>query len=1643
MSTLFRLARRMLPVLLVALLAAPPAAAQIVRNFTPRFTANDNGDILPIGNTLMSCSGAGCANARNGTGGNLNNNDFSMQYVDVDGDATTFCSSRATLTMPPGATVLWAGLYWGGFSGNAARNQARFATPVAGYVTLTATQLDASGSAYQGFINVTARVIAGGNGTYAVANVRSTTGSNNYAGWSLVVVYRDPAASSRNLVVFDGFAQVAPGATVTIPVAGFVSPPAGVVNTRLGVVAYEGDLGFTGDSFSLNGVALADAANPATNFFNSSISRGGVRVTTKTPNYVNQLGFDIDLLSLTNAIPNGATSATITLSSVSDRYYPGAVTFATDLYAPTIGGNSFTKVVADLDGAPARPGDVLEYTISILNTGQDAAAQTVLRDTLPANATFVPGSIVIASGPNPGTKSDAPGDDQGEYDAVGRRVVVRLGAGANAASGGTLAPSAGTSLRFRVAIGSPAPNGSLVSNQAGLSFNGAQLGTPFTSRSDGDTTVAGSQPTVVTVSASQLSGRVFEDVSYGGGAGRSLAAAGGVPRPGARVELYRGSGAYLAADTTDAAGIYNFDGWALGAYTVRVVNATVTSSRPGAIGTLVPVQTFRTDAAGGSVVPVTDRVGGEIPARADAAANTTGLGLAALTTATTTAQSVAPVTWGSASLSGLDFGFNFDLIVNANDAGQGSLRQFILNANALGNSGLAQVGQAAGSEATVFMVSDGAAHPGLRAGLPSLLTGGVVAITPLTALPALTDAGTRIDGTTQTVNVGDTNAGVIGVGGTVGVDALALAQAPRPEVELRDGSGLGIGLSLQATNLAVTGFAISGFGDLPDHDAHANVLIGAAAAGALVERNVLGSSANAFGDPGAALRSGGDNLRIIGGDGGIARDNLIGFAVGTGIRVTSGSNGWQIAGNEIRGNAVGQGAHDGIAIAASGTATVRGNLVTLQGGVGIDAQSSTGGNVVENNTVTRNGQAGSIGTETAGLRLGGAGNRADRNLISENFGAGVLAVSTAGTNTLTRNSMFGNGSILNGAGGGPSGQIGIDLLRAGDDEAAGTSPFVTLNDNGDGDSGANGLLNFPVLESAVLANGSFTVTGWARPGSTIELFVAEPDPSGFGEGRTLVATFVEGSAGDLDGSSSGYSGAINGLNQGSDVTNRFRFTQAAPPGLVAGTTLTATATLALSTSEFCGLVRVGGGVAVTGVAYSDLDHDFNRDAGELGIGVATYAKLVSTPAPLSAMAVSLVDPATGAYSFTFVPSGTYSIVLDDNPTPGDVAPTPPSGWIVTEAAPGLRSVVVAASDLSDQDFGLWNGSRVDGTVFRDDGAGAGIANDGARQPGEAGIAGVRVRLLSGSCVGGACDSTLSGGGGDYRLWLPAAAVGSAVQVVETGPAQWISTGGSAGNTGGAYARPIDATTFLAALGVLYTGVNFGDVPPNQLVPSGARSGAPGAVVFHPHTFTAGSSGTVTFTTAQTPSPAIGGWAATVYRDLDCDGVIDAGEPVASGPAAVTSGQAECLVLRHSIPAGAPSGAFEQVTLTASFAYAGATPALSGSDAVVDLTTVVGGGGLEIVKIVDVATARPGDFINYTITYRNLGADPLTSIVIHDSTPAFTSFDSAMCGATGAGLAGCAVTTAPAPGGFGPLEWSLSGALAPGGVGTVSFRVRVQ
>jgi trimeric autotransporter adhesin len=493
-----------------------------------------------------------------------------------------------------------------------------------------------------------------------------------------------------------------------------------------------------------------------------------------------------------------------------------------------------------------------------------------------------------------------------------------------------------------------------------------------------------------------------------------------------------------------------------------------------------------------------------------------------------------------------------------NGTGAGTLRRAVNNANAN-----------AGPDTIVFNIP------------AASLTGGV-AVFNITSTIVFTDAGTTLDGTTQTAFAGNTNPGALGAGGTVGVDNLALPTVSRPEVMFVDAGGLALGLDIQADNTTIRGVAVYGFGTAANSDASANIRVGAVS-GAVVENCVLGSTASSFADPGAGARSVGDNIRVVGGSAGVIRNNLIGFSNGKGIQLGGGgATGWSVTGNEVRGNGVGNSNLDGIDIEnGAGSNTVRGNLFTENEAAGVDMYQSAGANLVENNTLTRNGIGPNANVETPGVRLYGAGNTVSRNVINANFGAGVMVTAASSGNRITRNSIFANGTITNKAGAGPSGQIGIDLLAAANSETVGSSPFVTTNDAGDADAGGNGLQNFAVVTAAIVSGSNLTLAGFGRPGSQIEFFIAAADPRGFGEGQTYLTTLTEGSGADADAGTGAYGPAVNGLTVGSDTTNRFRFTVSLPPGVSVGTVLTTTATAGANTSEFGNNVAVVSAPSVT------------------------------------------------------------------------------------------------------------------------------------------------------------------------------------------------------------------------------------------------------------------------------------------------------------------------------------------------------------------------------------------------------------------------------------------------------------------------------
>ncbi|GGJ35230.1 GEVED domain-containing protein [Deinococcus roseus] len=1161
--------------------------------------------VLAAGATSYSISGIPVFN-NTGTAGKL------IGWIDFNKNGTFETSEGVSVAVPSSASAQTVTLSWSGLSGlTAGSTFARFRlgtdTPL---TTATPTGISTNGEVED----------------YALSIINNTDYSDAPSGYG---------SASHNIVPTVRLGSVAPDAEVTAAsssnadgddtsgtddeeaISSFPLLTTASTTYALNNITVLNNSGTTGKligwiDFNQNGTfetteAASVNVNSSASTQSVSLSWTGLSGLVAGTTYV-RLRISSDA-TLTTSTPTGLKTNgevedyTMTIQAVDYGDAPSSYLSASHVISSNLRlGSVLADAESGMQNSATANGDDLAGT-----DDEDALSGTV---NVSALGTFTLSNIGVTN--TTGSTARLVGwidfNRNGTFDSATEAAIATINNGATTATLSWMLPAdlqGGASfLRLRITTDSTIATGTAsTSVPTGLASNGEMEDHP------------------VNLNFYTLSGTVFTDVNYGGGAGRDYAtasssatasgfAAGSMARSGATVELYSSTGTYIGNATTNASGQYSFL-VAAGSYQIRVVNSTVTSARTGYVAGLLPVQTYRTSGSTGTAVAVTNKVGGEDPTQVDAAANTTSTLAVLNAVAGQEVQSLTPVTVSTANVTGLDFGFNFDTIVNTNNAGQGSLRQFVLNANAMGNESLlAQSGNRkkldntneslpAGKETSIFMIP--------AANLTASV--GVITLSSTVQFTGTNAVNTILDGTTQTVNIADGNSGQLGTGGTVGIgpdliagnsDDTVLNRIYRPEIEIKSltGSIAGMGLQLSASNITVRGVSVYGFGSAANADNNANIQIDNDYTSTLIEQNFLGISAtrstfDCSATAGTAVATGsGDNIRSIGGDSGTVQYNLIGCAAGKGFGVENSSTGWQILGNEIRGNAIGNMHLDGVDLenGNTGTATVRGNLIASNWGVGVDSYSGLGSNTTEYNTIENNGIGTSGGSplEDSGVRIYGTGSTVRYNIIRNNVGSGVMVQASSSGNTITQNSIYGNG------------KIGIDLLNSTDDVTKGTSPFVTLNDLNDADTGANGLLNYPVFAAATLVGSNLEVTGYARPGATIELFLSDSDASSFGEGQTYLGTVTEGCstvsstclAVDSDGTTGTYgSAAVNGILQGTDSTNKFKFTlplSSLKTTVANGNKLTATATLSSNTSEFSGQVTVL--AQISGNVFEDVNY---------------------------------------------------------------------------------------------------------------------------------------------------------------------------------------------------------------------------------------------------------------------------------------------------------------------------------------------------------------------------------------------------------------------------------------------------------------------
>jgi hypothetical protein len=602
-------------------------------------------------------------------------------------------------------------------------------------------------------------------------------------------------------------------------------------------------------------------------------------------------------------------------------------------------------------------------------------------------------------------------------------------------------------------------------------------------------------------------------------------------------------------------------------------------------------------------------------------------------------------------------------VVNTNDSGAGSLRQAILDANAN-----------AGQDTITF----------------NIVAAGVQTISPLTALPTITDS-IVIDGYTQPGSSPNTLAD--------GDNAVLLIEINGSNI---GGFTLFPAIQISASNSTVRGLVINrSIG--PGISLTSS---GGSTSGNVVEGNFIGT--NAFGTTALGNNTGGVEIRFsnnnrVGGTTPAAR-NVISANAGYGISVTTGASANTIQGNYIGTNASGTAAlgnnRGGIESAGSGPDTIGGivsgarNLISgnvNNAGIFLQSQTSVGptiqGNLIGTDvtgTIAIGNHFGiwlNFGPFLGNSIIGGTGPGA-ANVISGNRSDGVLITGTSRNNQIlgnligtditgtkplgnARNGIFidasANGNKIGGSladqgntiafnhssgvtlSGSPfdnnrnlirgnaifsNGRLGIDL---GDDG-------VTPNDSGDIDFGFNNFQNFPLITSVTANSTQTTITGAlnSAPNTTFTInFYASSacDASGNGEGTRPFGP-----------------GAIAVTT---DANGNGNFGVTLPVVLPAAQTITATATDPTgNTSEFspCDASKTSGSVQLGSSSLKVIEDvgfvtiNVLRTGGSLGTLTVDYST-----ADITANAGSDYVPASGTLTFNdSETSKSFTVLITDD-----------------------------------------------------------------------------------------------------------------------------------------------------------------------------------------------------------------------------------------------------------------------------------------------------------------------------------------------------------------------------------------------------------
>jgi uncharacterized repeat protein (TIGR01451 family) len=486
------------------------------------------------------------------------------------------------------------------------------------------------------------------------------------------------------------------------------------------------------------------------------------------------------------------------------------------------------------------------------------------------------------------------------------------------------------------------------------------------------------------------------------------------------------------------------------------------------------------------------------------------------------------------------------------------------------------------------------------------------------------------------------------------------------------------------------------------------------------------------------------------------------------------------------------------------------------------------------------------------------------------------------------------------------------------------------------------------------------------------------------------------------------------------------------------------------------------GFTIKGVAFQDSNANAFYDVGlEARISTGTYLPTLSGTDdlgnPITAItATAVTTPVAGDgfqnYIFNNLPVGNYTITGVNRSTAGDVFTTP-----------NVLTTSITTSNLINQWFGYFAGRKLTGTVFTDDGRTSTNtttltnANNALQNTGEFGVQNIAVSANGTLSTGGTAVTMLAKTDlqGLYTLWVPS--TWSANVTVSHTSSVPTGTNRSGASIVLASSFDISSARSLALPGQVngseYNGLNFGLVPRNVLQPDQFGSTSSPGSVRYLHFFRPGTLGTMTLATSSS-----GGFNYIFYRDTNCDAVVDVSEHASpmtdttitvdqNWPRETSGGLKTCgLEVEVLAPAGKAPTVVDIATITGAMVWMN-NPAVTDTVRVIDTTKLLGvAGNLQLTKGVSNITqgiasstsagGKPGEELEYCISYKNVGTTPVSSMVMTDPIPFFTAFVSGSIKLNGVSQPDGATVA----NGFITVN---VGAVAAGVGGTVCYRVTIK